>query len=83
MKTRLVSAAFDLSDEVPDRDPAGMVAKTSFLSSDAIDLTLYASPSVVPHLPPLGANVQIVPMDKEDLPLWSRHADVERARAAY
>ncbi len=83
VKARFVSAMFDLSDEVAFRDPIGMIAKTSFLSLDSIDLTLYVSRNLIPHLPRLGANVHVVPMDKEELPLWDRHADVDRARAAF
>lgn len=83
MTVRLVSALFDLSDEVPDRDPIRMIAKTSFLSSESTDLTLYVFRSMVTHLPRPGTNVQIVPVDKEDLPLWKHHADVARARASY
>jgi hypothetical protein len=81
MTVRLVSAMFDLSDEVPHRDPRGMIQKTRFLSSEKIDLTLYVSRKLIPHLPALGPNIHVVAMDKEELPLWGHHAAVEQARA--
>ena len=83
MKTRLVTAMFDLSDEVSQRDPLGMISKTRFLSSEKIDLTLYVSRSLLPNLPVFSSNVHVIPMDKEELPLWKHHAAVDKARSVF
>ena len=83
MKTRFVSAMFDLSAEVGFRDPLGMIEKTTFLGSESLDLTLFTSRNLIPHLPALGPNVRVVPMEVTELPLWKHHDDVTRARAAY
>ena len=83
MRVRLVSAMFDLSDEVPHRSPAGMIGMTRFLTSRNINLVLFVSRNLISQLPELGPNVRLVPMEKEELLLWSRYADVDRAREAF
>jgi FkbM family methyltransferase len=83
MKTRFVSAMFDLSDEVAFRDPLGMIEKTTFLSSSSLDLTLFVSRNLIAHFPALGENVRVVPMETAELPLWKHHAEVDRARERY
>jgi len=83
MKTRFVSAMFDLADEVAFRDPVGMIEKTTFLSRSSLDLLLFVSRNLIPHFPTLGPNIRIVPMETTELPLWRHHAEVDRARAAY
>jgi len=74
---------FDLSDEVSHRDPLGMIRQTRFLSSEKIDLTIYASRSMLSNLPAFGSNVRVVAMDKEELPMWKHHAAVDKARDVF
>ena len=83
MKARLVSAMFDLSDEVPFRSPAGMIGMTHFLNSKSIDLVLFVSQHLIRQLPELGPNIQLIPMEKEELPLWAFHRDVDRMREVF